>query len=438
MTKSGLISASAALNAGNVSGGITAGAIPQSQPPVNGAAQQPAIEQQQNSGSLFPSGDTKRGDEISTTEIGRRAIKKSGGDLSVFGAKIPRIAPAIKTPLKAENALAGLLGGLFANRGPLADNNIRDYRDAASVQAAVSAPLTSPEGSLGPLTIYRPGLGNTAPGPAQIARLAMYTDKLIIAYANPGTGAEAKLRPLTHVDGVALPPEVSGKIFAIGSPENIMISWTQSSDLFLEQLEVMNRSGLELKNANATLIAHSQGGADSVATRSRLEHAGFPNVFGVLATENTPFRGSPVSDETMLGLVTELGHRTLGLQSMGAINALDPDFMKSRIRDEHQSLVDVSLVGSTDAGKNGRSDLRRFFKVSEGAIEASKWVSSLFRGSDVRENDGLVTVASQKFGRNQVVLDKAYDHAGIAEDPSIADVLAKHIQAARVRAQQQL
>lgn len=431
----------------SLNGAINSGAIVHTQHPAANEATQssrpPAAPvEPQSSGSLFPSGDAKRGEEISTTEIGRRAIKKSSGEVSVFGASIPRLAPAIKGPRRAENALAGLLGGLFANRGPLADRRIRDYRDPASVQAAVSAPLTASSDALGPLTIYRPGLGNTAPGPAQIARLAMYTDKLIIAYAHPGTGAEAKLRPLTHIDGVALPPEVSGKIFAIGSPENIMISWPQASDLFLEQLAAMNKSeylaGTDLQNAQATLIAHSQGGADSLITRARLEGAGLSKVIGTLATENTPFRGSPVSDETMLGLVTELGHRTLGLQSMGAINALDPDFMKTRIRDEHQRLVDVSLVGSTDAGKDGRSDLRAFFKVSEGAIEASKWVSSLFRGSDVRENDGLVTVASQKFGRNQVILEKSYDHAGIAEDPAIADVLARHIQASRVRAQQEL
>lgn len=383
-------------------------------------------------GALFRSDDRRQGTvEIGATELGRP--KKKSGEISIFGASIPRIAPPIETPNALENKVADLLGGLFANKGPLADPKIKDYRDVASVRAAISAPLDGPVNAFGPLTIYRPGLGNTAPGPAQIARMAMYTDKLIIAYANPGKGEDAKLRPVTEIDGVPLPPELIGKVFAIGSPKNLMISWEQASDAFLEQLESMKNSkylqGIDLMNAKATVLAHSQGGRDAVETRARLEEAGFVNTIGALGTMNTPFWGSPVSDETMAGILTEGGERLAHLQSMGAINALDPDYMKARPRDPR--LVDVSLVGQTEAGAAGRSDIRRFFKFSEKAIELSKSFASLFKGADARKNDGLVTVESQKFGRDQVILEKSYDHAGIAEDPSVADVLARHIAAAR-------
>jgi hypothetical protein len=387
------------------------------------------IDGAMGNGALFQPVE-QRGATIDALGIGRNAV---GGrrEIKVFGESIPRIAP-IRDPLAIEDGIASLLGGLFANRGLLGDGDkIRDYRDVASMTAAMAQPKVVEGAPLGPLTIFRPGLGNTAPGPAQIARLAQYTDKLVIAYANPGDAAEQRLRAATEVDGVPLPPELRGKVFIIGSPKNLMISFEQGSDLFLEQLEKMRRSplldGIDLAKSKATVVAHSQGGLDSLLTRRRLDDAGLGDTFGKLVTLATPYRGSPIANEDMAGLLTEIGERAFGLQSTGAVNALDPDYVAKRVGDGDQRLVDLSLVGQTESGKDGRGDIRTFFKISDAAIEVMRSLASLFKGRDVRENDGLVTVSSQKFGKDVLVLDKSYDHAGIAEDPSIIDQLVKRL-----------
>jgi hypothetical protein len=373
---------------------------------------------------LFPDGNERRGAEISTEKVGRHALPKRG--IALFGTTIPAVARPIELPVLLERGVAKLLGDVFRNRGPFSnEGRIEDYRNDAAVQKALADPLAAPRGILGPLTIFRPGLGNTAPGPAQIARLAQYTDKLVIAYANPGSGDEAKLRPITEVDGVQLPPELQGKIWAIGSPTNLMISFEQASDLFLQQLESMRVQGLDLRDARATVVAHSQGGLDALLTRRRLVEAGFENTFGRLVTLATPFRGSPVSDESMAGVFAELGDRLFDKQATRAINALDPDHVRRVITDRDRELVDVSLIGQTESGREGRSDLRTFFEISDFAIEATKSIASIFKGRDVRENDGLVTVSSQLFGRLLHRLEKSYDHAGIAEDPAVADQVAR-------------
>jgi hypothetical protein len=375
---------------------------------------------------LFPHGEV-RGGEISTTKIGRNALPNPNG-IEIFGSTVERIGAPIELPKKVERGIAWLLGGLFANRGPLGDGkNIDDHRSTEAVRDAIADPPAAGPNALGPLTIYRPGLGNTAPGPAQIARLAQYTGKLIIAYANPGRGEETQLRPVHEVDGVLLPRELQGKVFAIGSPQNLMISFEQSSDVFLSQLDTMSKSpllgGIDLKTSNATVVAHSQGGLDAVLTRKRLNDAGFDECFGKLGTMATPYKGSPVSDQSMFGIFAGMGERLFDLQAMGAVKKLDPEYVWSKVKDLND-LVDVSLVGHTDAGPEGRKDLRTFFKVSENTIEAVKSFASLFKGGDVRENDGLVTIASQLFGKIQHRLTKAYDHAGIAEDPKVIDQMA--------------
>jgi hypothetical protein len=376
---------------------------------------------------LFQQDARRDSGAIDAHGIGRASIKSGG--VRVFGATIDRVAPPFRDVGFIQRGLANVLGDLFANRGLLKTPGIETYRSEAAVAAAMEKPLV-PIASLGETVIFRPGLGNTAPGPAQIARLAQYTDRVIIAYANPGTADEQRVRPVDEVDGVKLPDSLRGKVFAIGSPKNVMISYEQASDLFIKQLSVMQKSPLIPGAADqikgATVVAHSQGGLDAMLTRKRLEEAGVDHPFGKLITLATPFRGSPVSNETMAGVFSEIGERALHMQSMGAINALDPDYVKHRITDADQRFVDLSLIGSTNAGEAGRDDLRIPFRVTKTAIGAVKTFARMFQGPDAQSNDGLVTVASQTFGVNKHVLTKSYDHAGIAEDPAVIDVIAQY------------
>ncbi len=93
-----------------------------------------------------------------------------GGAMSALGATFERLGPALKRPSELERSLANHLGGLFA-AGPLGSDR---YRTAAAVQEAWARPPVVAGRPLGATTLVCPGLGNTAPGPAQIARLLKY------------------------------------------------------------------------------------------------------------------------------------------------------------------------------------------------------------------------------------------------------------------------
>ncbi len=359
---------------------------------------------------------------LQSAAIAAGRTSPSGKTMKAYGVELAPIAKPIQKPGGLDKVVATVIGDLFANRGVFGSDKIEDYRSDAAVAAAVAKPKVAEGSPLGPLTIYRPGLGNTAPGPAQIARLAQYTDKLVIAFANPGKGAEQKLRPVTEVDGVALPPELLGKVFAIGSPDNIAISWEQASDLFVDQLETLRRAGIDLEETPATIWAHSQGGMDATKTRSRFEAAGKGGLFRDVFAMASPMRGSPVADEVIAGIATEAGAAMLGSQAMAAVNALDPDYVPTSLNESEQKHLDFSLVGHMESGEAGQADLRMPFKITDKAIEMVKLPAALISGdADLKENDGLVTVASQKFGRAIATLPKSYDHAGVAEDPAVVD-----------------
>ena len=268
--------------------------------------------------------DDGRRTQVDATKIGRGAVGSKS--IKAFGKDIPRIAAPIDDVGALQDGLANVLHDLFSNRGVLHDRDFDASRNEAAVGAAMAMPLV--EGApVGRLTVFRPGLGNTAAGPAQIAYLARHTERLIIAHANPGRGDTARLRPATHVDGVPIPAELQGKIFEIGAPDAIMISWEQSSDLMVEQLDRITRSplmkDLDPRTVGLSLIGHSQGGVDIARTRERLEAADI-HVVDKVGTLGSPFGGSTVSDESMLGLVTEIGERALGLQAAARSTASIP------------------------------------------------------------------------------------------------------------------
>lgn len=351
------------------------------------------------------------------------------GDVEEAGASAPAAAtiPTTAPDFGPENAVERLMakgvGDLFTNQGLLREPGVDDFRSPEAAAAAMSAPLATPPGAqpLGPATVFRPGLGNTHASPAFIFRMAQYTGKLLLAYPNAQPGQDLKPRPATEIDGIPVPPELRGKIFVSGDPENRMIPWDESSALFERQLEAASGSdflgGKPVDGAKLTVVAHSQGGLDAADARRDLEAQGRPNEIGKLVTLNSPFGGSPLSESSGGGLLAKALGATVGGEAPEAILHLAPDYVKSRFGARDQRLVDVAVESTVDGP--GADNVRPIMK---GLATANKFNPlSRSRGP----NDGFVSAQSMSYGRSLLPLGRAYDHAGIAEDPAVVDDVAR-------------
>ena len=92
---------------------------------------------------------------------------------------------------------------------------------------------------------------------------------------------------------------------------------------------------------------------------------------------------------------------------------------------DNERLVDAAVIGHTEAGGKDKRNVRWFFDATDEVLQRVSWledamalrVRNLFGGADDRrDNDGMVSVASQSFGLKQVRLDFAVDHGSVAED----------------------
>jgi hypothetical protein len=381
----------------------------------------------------------------------RRAAQR--GDISLGGQSLPRVAPAPTAPNPVQQkAIDAVFGTAFEK--PLPPGfDFTDFRSAEAARQAVAAPpVTRPDGkraSLGELAIFRPGLGNIPPSPAQVFRAAQHAGKVVVAYTNTNDPAHNTLRPLTEVGGVPVPPELRGKIFGIGSPAHTVISYEQSSDGFLEQLETMRKSqamlGVDVLRSGATVIAHSQGSLDSALTRQRLEEAGFDKAIGKLVTLAPAFKGS----ELAAGLLGKAGGAAVGAldrdDGQRALEALEPARVRKRFGPQNERLVDLTLTGvigepckvepklgfppfEVKDNHNIRPQFRALAngggvnRLLEGDFAALKDFSA---GSST--SDGMVTLDSARYGKQFAQLPRPYDHAGIIEDPRVIDEVLRRL-----------
>ncbi len=350
--------------------------------------------------------------------------------ISIFGHELKRIAPPIVLQNAFEHALANTLSGLFSD-GPVLGNDV--YRTKAAVEAALADPLASDNaGALKGTTVYRPGLGNTKVGPGVIGRLAQYSDEVIIAYANPGTKPEdftvrkASELPAPPPGLEHLPPELLAKVSITGSPEPIMISYLQASDVLLEQLATIGKKGINI-------VAHSQGGDDAVKGRARLEQAGMPDVVRKLYTLATPFEGSLVSSDPFAAAM-HLPH----LQATEAAAALNPgDMTEQMVSVLARTMVDVSFVAQIDHHRQGYGETRGVFKATHALLAGGSHVAGdtypdlrhlkalgLSREEAEARGDGMVQTASQLHGKRIAELPGiSLDHASVAEVPQVIDAI---------------
>jgi hypothetical protein len=299
---------------------------------------------------------------------------------------------------------------------------------------------------IGDLTIMRPGLGNIGFSAAQVFRTAQYSGKVVVAYTGRGEGSERTLRPAKEIEGVPVPKELQGKVFVIGEPEHNLISYQQSSDVFLEQLEAMHQAkaklGVDPLEGHATVIGHSQGGLDAVLTRKRLEAAGYPNAIGRLVTVGSPFKGSDCADN-LLGLVGAGLSATMDRDDgFAAIRQLDPDETRKWFKRSDEKYVDLAYRGQISGTPEIRArvgippfeiedpnNLRlsmRLVSLGGRLSEATGSLSGLLGllKAPLRGSDGLVPTSSAKFGVKQRELKMPYDHIGMIEDFHVIDQIA--------------
>lgn len=351
------------------------------------------------------------------------------GSVSAPRATGPVPAPDLGPEHAIEKVLAGSVGDLFANKGLMKSKNVNDFRSPAAAAAALSQPLATPPGSkpFGPATVFRPGLGNTHASPAFIFRMARYTDRLLIAYPNAKPGQDLRPKPATEIDGVPVPPELRGKIFVSGDPANRMLSWETASALFEKQLAAADDSaflnGGDVEGAKLTVIAHSQGGLDAANTRRSLEAKGQHGTIARVVTLNSPFKGSPLSDESFGGLLARGLQCSIGGHAPDSLRKLDPDYMRGKFTARDQRLVDLAISSTVDGAGSG--NVRPLMKGLALTNKVNPFAK--LKGP----SDGFVTADAMKFGKQVVALPRAYDHAGIAEDPAVVDDVARALSGTR-------
>jgi hypothetical protein len=305
---------------------------------------------------------------------------------------------------------------------------------------------------VGPLALYRAGGGNVAPSAAAVIELARHHDKTVICYSNPGDPRSNKLREVTHVDGVPLPPELRGKVYAIGDPENRnFYHWAQGSDHFIEQLQEIHRNrallGVDVLESRATVVGHSEGCSDAVLTRKRLEEAGLSKVFGSLITLSSILRGEPGAYRAMcmamMGPLSALGAAP-DLQAL--IDDTEPSRTARWFPEEDAKYVDLALAG--EIGPPAKMSMiplvrlalgQRVFEGLNDILPMMRWAASagealqslvdpsalslvtLFnalRGGYLH-SDGLVPTESTRFGKRCEVVPQPEDHLGMLTDPAV-------------------
>jgi hypothetical protein len=383
-------------------------------------------------------------------------LARAQGDITVGGRKIPRLAPA-PTSLSSlgQKTIDTFFKIALAPRPQ--ELGFEDWRSARAAREVLAMPpVPGPDGEpkpLGGLTIVRPGLGNLRPSAAQVFRAAQHSDKLVVAYPNPYHPRRNALRPAAEIDGVPVPPELEGKIFVIGSPDHHLISYRQSSDVFLEQLEAMHKSrkllGVDVLESGATVLAHSQGCLDTALTRKRLEEAGLGGAIGHLVAVAAPFKGSAFAEELLGTVAGSLALVVDNDDALRAVRSLDPDEVAKDFGPDEQRFVDLSLAGVVGPRPSvrpragfppfevrGHNNIRLTLRALAGGMTLADFatgkgprffnlVDILRRGS--HQSDGLVSKDSADYGKRAEALAQPYDHAGIFEDPGVVDEILRRL-----------
>lgn len=305
--------------------------------------------------------------------------------------------------------------------------------------------------------IYRVGGFNVAPSPAFLFRVAQHAERLVIAYANGTLPTANEIRRVTTLEGVPVPPHLQGKIFAVGSERHLFLTYDQSSDLFIEQLECMRqRPDLlagDALTSSATVITSSGGGLDSAITRCRLQEAGFHRTIGTLVISGSMF-DYPVEDPLLVWYGKHVLAPLLGAFGYADVLRVAALFTRHAFQrylgPEKEAAVDLS-VGSVigppvSLGRQPFKMAHRNIRPVIRALVAQEallgWLkrptqqgpaASLLcalRGGDF-ETDGVIPLTRARLGGAFLQIQEPHDHVGLIEDPAVADAIIRHLQQMR-------
>jgi hypothetical protein len=382
------------------------------------------------------------------------------GTIDVGGHEVPRAGPP-QTPLngaQVETLKLALKGLDFAPTSL----GYKDWRSADTAAAAVATPPVSSKSGdpqpFGPLTIVKPGGSNFTPSPAYLFRAAQYSGKLVLAYQNASDPSKNTLRPVDEIQGVPVPDSLRGKIFAIGSEDPAVVSIEQASDNFVAELGQMEQQkdmlGVDPLSAHATVLSHSEGCADAVLTRRRLDEAGLGGAIGKLVTvgSGVGIGSLPVDPDAPPPPVEQafaIGVRPV-LKALG--NAPGADTQKDIIGQYRRlfppgtdQLVDLSVAGRVggpahlrprlgippfrvDDPNNVKPGIRAF--IAGSPLIGEEWtpeniLGALHGSSD--DSDGMIPNEASRCGKQFLMLAKPHDHTGLVEDPAVIDEIVKAI-----------
>jgi len=303
------------------------------------------------------------------------------------------------------------------------------FSSPADIAAAMRRPLavsakTGKPVHLEGTTLYRPGLGNVPPSPASLFRLAQHTDRLVLMYTLDDGSAASQLRPLETYNGSPVPPELEGKLFAVGQATRVLQTTRAGAGVLIEQLERVRvggaRFGLSLDGATA--IAHSQGNIEIALARLVLAAHGHPDVIGRHIALSPALRGSLVADGSPIFGVIGWASASFDDAAKNAITDLDPDTVATFLPEFLRNTVDLSVLGLTTAPK---------------AAAYSKWLmhgtAAMAEGGLQGEGgDGMVDRRVADYVREPqkfVLTDKPFDHFAMIVDPDAVDAWLPLVEA---------
>ena len=295
------------------------------------------------------------------------------------------------------------------------------FSSPADVVAVMQRPLavsakTGKPVHLEGTTLYRPGLGNVPPSPANLFRIAQHADKVVLMYAfDDGTKA-SELRALDDYNGTPVPPELKGKLFAVGRPDRVLQTARAGTGVLIEQLERVHqgaqRFGLNLDSVTA--IAHSQGNIEVALARLVLAAHGHNNVINRHIALSPAVRGSLVADSSPVFDLIGWASASFDGAARNAINDLDPDAVAAILPEFLRTTVDLSVLGLTSGPKGAAYEkwlMHWTAPLAEDDLEGTG-------------GDGMVDRRVSDFVRDPkkfVLTEKRYDHLSMIVDPDAVD-----------------
>ncbi len=345
-----------------------------------------------------------------------------------------------------KSKLTGLVNRLFGHE---------DTESPAAVERALKSPLvTGADGrpkSLGNVTVLVNGMLNLEPTAAMMFKLSRHTDgPLVLASSNPDGPDGYRLRELTEVWGTPVPPELRGKLWAVGDLSATMMSWPQGSDLLLEHLAVLGREFGTLQQANPTLqkfdsfrdskttvVGYSQGALSAAAARKRLNDAGMSDVIDQLISVAGSFGGATAADATDSaedvsgpgpGLRERLAAgagRILGQvddeEGRRALEANDPDFTRAMWKQLGLTEDLIDLGYATRSGDGSEKKVEPFFGLTALINER------LLGAAPKHGTDGVVVTSEAAIGRRVVIDERAKTHLHTWKDQDTFDRILQEL-----------